>query len=217
MNQQTQKIGGYAALTEAMLYIIGFVFLFVFLRPTMDVGLSEVDKLAYLLKNKALYQAWNLLIYVVFGIVLIPLTISINEQFQPSFIGTKVSPVFGFIWSGLVIASGMIISVGLNTVADMFGEYPQTSLNTWKTIESIHNGLGGGVEVVGGLWVLLISLSGLKQKVFPKYLNYLGLIVGLAGILTIIPGLEDLGAIFGLSQIFWFIWIGMVLLRKKID
>jgi len=211
-----QKIGGIAGIIEAVLYIIGFVVLFFFMAPAMDTDKTELDKLKFVLDNKALFQYWNLLIYVIFGLVLIPLTIAIHENFKDkSLIGIKVIPILGFIWSCLVISSGMIANIGLETVNDLFTENNTVALTSWRIIESIQNGLGGGVEVVGGLWVFLISGYGLREKVFHKALNFLGLIVGVSGIVTMIPGLKDVGAIFGLTQIFWFVWIGIIMLKHK--
>lgn len=109
----------------------------------------------------------------------------------------------------------MIHNVGLETIHDLFITDKAAAVTAWKIIGSIQNGLGGGVEIVGGLWVLLISIYGLKGAVFPKLLHYLGLIVGTAGILTMIPGLKDLGLAFGLTQIIWFAWIGLHLLKHK--
>ena len=68
-------------------------------------------------------------------------------------------------------------------------------------------------EVVGGLWVLLLSIAALKSKSFPKALNYLGLFIGIAGVLTIYPA-DVLTEIFGLGQIVWFIWLGTIMLTK---
>jgi hypothetical protein len=34
------------------------------------------------------------------------------------------------------------------------------------------------------------------------------------GILSIIPGLSDLSGVFGLDQMIWFAWLGIVLLRN---
>ena len=216
MNQHNQRIGGIAAIVEGILYIIGFVFLLTILGPAMEEGKSEMEKLSFLLENKTLFQVWNTLIYVVFGVVLIPLVLAINANFKSaSLIGTKATPILGLIWSVLVIASGMIANVGLDSVSQLYVSDATNALTTWKTIEIIQNGLGGGVEIVGGLWVLLISLFGLREKVFPKAIHYLGLIVGSAGILTIVPGLKELGAVFGLTQIVWFIWFGIILLRIK--
>ena len=211
----SSKIGGIAGIIEALLYIIGFTFLALVFAPMMDEGTPALERLSFALEHKTRYQVWNLLIYVVFGLVLIPLTIAINQQFKSdSLLGSKATPVLGFIWSVLVIASGMITNVGLETVNTLFQEDQAQALLVWKTLSAIANGLGGGVEVVGGVWVLLISIFGLKQSVFPKGLNYLGLLVGAAGTLTLIPGLQDLGAIFGLTQIVWFAWIGIYLFRK---
>lgn len=210
------KIGGIASLVEAVLYILGFVFIFSMLKPMVDGSLQEQDRLVFVLENKILIQIWNLLIYVVFGLVLIPLTIAIKEQFQNSnYYGLNVISVLGFIWSGLVIASGMVANVGLSSVEAVFNEHAEQALIVWKTIEIIQNGIGGGVEVVGGFWVLLISGLGFKQQVFSKGLNSVGLVVGLAGVLTAIPGLQELGAVFGLTQIVWFIWLGVVFLKAE--
>ena len=212
--KNNQKIGGIASLIEAIIFVFGFAFLLTVLGPTTNENLNSIDKLSFLIEHKTSYQLWILTIYVVFGIVLIPLTITINRSFkEPSLWGTMVTPIFGFIWSGLVIASGMIASTGIDTVVNIYATDNNQAVIVWKTIESIQNGLGGGVEIVGGIWVLLISLNGLKGSVFPKFLNYLGLIVGAAGILTVIPGLKDVGAVFGLLQIVWFAWLGITMLK----
>ncbi|MBE0696428.1 MAG: hypothetical protein IH586_05845, partial [Anaerolineaceae bacterium] len=42
------------------------------------------------------------------------------------------------------------------------------------------------------------------------------LLVGAAGIISILPGLtEMMTGVFGLSQIVWFVWLGIVLLRSN--
>jgi hypothetical protein len=47
-------------------------------------------------------------------------------------------------------------------------------------------------------------------------LNFLGILVGVAGIASLIPALTDtLVGIFGLGQIVWFIGLGIVLLRRN--
>ena len=68
--------------------------------------------------------------------------------------------------------------------------------------------------MVGGLWVLLVSVVALKAGEFSKSLNYLGLIVGVAGISTVYPN-ETLTEIFGITQIAWFIWLGISMLTQE--
>ena len=43
----------------------------------------------------------------------------------------------------------------------------------------------------------------------------IGIVVGLAGVLSTLPGLSEVGLIFGLIQIIWFIWLGVFMLRKS--
>ena len=48
----------------------------------------------------------------------------------------------------------------------------------------------------------------------PKALNYLGILIAVAGLLTVVPALtEAVVMVYGLGQIVWFIWLGIVMLR----
>jgi hypothetical protein len=79
----------------------------------------------------------------------------------------------------------------------------------------VSDAIGGANEILGGLWVLLISWAALQSRGLPRALNYLGIVIGAAGILSALPGLGDVGLIFGLVQIVWFIWVGIVMLRGR--
>ena len=63
--------------------------------------------------------------------------------------------------------------------------------------------------------MLLVSWAALRGGGLPKALNILGLVVGVAGLLTLVPGLEMLALVFGLGQIVWFVWVGIVMLRSS--
>ncbi|MFT4670956.1 MAG: hypothetical protein ACI945_000288 [Pseudohongiellaceae bacterium] len=83
----------------------------------------------------------------------------------------------------------------------------------WAALGGVLNGLGAGAgtEIGGGLSTLFISRVTfiirvtLRSGVFPQALNYLGLVVGVAGIVTIVATLKELTMVFGLGQIPWFI------------
>ncbi len=146
---------------------------------------------------------------MLFGAVLVVLVTVLHEQLAvgaPTLM--RVASAFGLIWAGLVIASGMIAVVGLGAVTKMHALDPQQATLAWQTLSAVQDGLGGGVELVGGLWITLLSIAALKQNLLPPRLNYLGLAIGAAGVLTIIALLEELGTLFGLGQIIWFIWLG---------
>lgn len=210
-----QKAGGIAAMIEALFYILGFAVLATLLNPGDVDGWSSLQKLAFILERKAIFQAWMIGIYVVFGLLLVVLSVALHERFKAHSLGLmQVATAFGLIWAGLVIASGMVAVIGLDAAATLHGKDAAQAALLWSVIGTLQEGLGGGVEIVGGLWVLLLSVVAMRSRVLPAALNYVGLAVGLAGVLTMIPWLGDLAVIFGLGQILWFAWIGALMLRR---
>lgn len=211
-----QKAGGIAALVEALAYIVGFSVLATLLNPGDVEGWSSVQKLGFVLQRHNLFQAWMIFIYVIFGLLLVVLSVALHERLKTGSVGLmQVASAFGLIWAGLVIASGMVAVVGLDAAAALHSKDAAQAASLWMTISAIQSGLGGGVEIVGGLWVLLISVVALRSGGLPKSLNYVGLVVGIAGAITVVPWLSDLGAVFGLGQILWFAWIGIIMLRPN--
>ncbi|MEL7313025.1 MAG: hypothetical protein AAFN07_16025, partial [Pseudomonadota bacterium] len=187
------------------------------MNPGDTSGWNADDRLAFVLDREDWFQAWTLVIYVLFGAALVAVTVALHERLKAaSNTLAMIATPFGFIWAGLVIASGMIASVGLSAVAGRFEAEPLLASQLWTTVGVIQNGLGGGVEVVGGFWVLMISLaSWATPRSLPLWLNCVGLVVGVTGVLTVVPAWKALGAVFGLTQIVWFIGVGMTLLRAK--
>lgn len=217
MKMNLQKMGGIAAMIEAATFVVGFALFFGLLNPA-DYGSLDGDPMrhvVFLVENAALMYAWNLIIYVIFGIFLVVLTLALNERLKadsPALAQTATA--FGLIWAGLVIASGMVANVGAAFVVEVYNTQPSQAVSAWMALRFVVNGLGGGNEVVGGLWVLLLSVAALRGGALPKALNYSGMVIGAAGLVTTVPALTDVGAIFGLGFIPWFIWLGIVLLRK---
>ncbi len=213
-----QKMGGVAALIQAATFVVGFVLLLAFLEPA-DYGSADVDSeehAAFLAENQAIMYIWYLVIYVVFGVFLVVLALALHERLKAaSHAMMRVATAFGLIWAGLVIASGMVANIGAGVIADLYGKEPAEAASLWLALDVVVTGLGGGNEIIGGLWVVLISLVALRAAALPRALTYVGLIAGVAGILTAIPPLEVLGAIFGLGLIVWFVWLGIVMLRGK--
>jgi hypothetical protein len=208
-----QKIGGVAALVEAIIYIAAFVFFGAFWNSPS--GADAAQQFAFLAENKTVLFVVNFVMYVLFGIVLAVLVLALHERLKkgaPTL--SSLAAIFGVIWVGLVIASGMIANIGLAAAIDLANTEPQQAMTMWRAVYSVVEGLGGGNEVVGGLWVLLISITALQNQKLPKALNVFGLIVGLVGVLTVYPA-DVFTEIFGVSQIVWFSWLGITLIKKQ--
>ena len=212
-SKDLQKIAGVCAILEALIYISAFiVYGGILVYPNANATIAE--ELDFLSDNYLTLSILNFVSYVLFGILLAVLVLAIHQRlknYSPTF--SKLTFIYGIIWVGLVIASGMIENVGLNSVIEIGSNEPENAILILSSVNIITEGLGGGNEIVGGIWMLLMSIIALKGKLFSKPLSFLGILVGVAGILTAYP-LDIFTEIFGISQIIWFIWVGIFMIRK---
>lgn len=209
-----QRMGGFAGIIAALTFLFGFALFVTTFEPLTTGELSTLETVEFLKDNQTMFYVWNLVIYVLFGVVQAVLTLALSDRLRSVAPGlAQITMALGLIWSGLVIASGMVANVGAVTVIDLYTTDPAQAGTVWATIDSVYKGMGGGNEIVGGLWVLLVSLAGLRGAL-PKPLNFAGMLVGAAGIVTLMPPLAEVGAIFGLGIIIWYIWAGVVLVRN---
>lgn len=215
---EIQRLGGFAALTASATFVVGIV-MFVSLLSDYTTGDPTLgESVQFLVDNQAVLRIWNVIIFIVFGIALVPLVLAVHDRLKNrSPVLGQSATAFGLIWAGLVLATGMITNIGIGTVADLKDTDPTRAETVWAALDSVQNGLGGGNEVAGGVWVLLVSLAALRSGTFSAGLNYLGIACGIAGLVTVVPPLEPVGAVFGLGLIIWFVWVGVLLLRESSD
>lgn len=207
-------MAGIAALIQAATYVAGIALYFTLLAPNVAEDVGPVQKVALLARNQAITYIWNMIIYVLSGASLVVLALALYDRLKarsPAIVQTATA--FGLIWAGLVIAAGMVFNIGLGTVVDLYGKDPAQAATVWLAINSVFEGLERGNVVLGGLWTLAVSSAALRAGVFSKALNYLGVVIGGAGILSTFPALEVLVFVFGLGGIVWFVWLAIVLLR----
>ncbi len=212
-NVRQQRVGGFAALYLAMAYVVAMPYFLVFVK--YQDAVDPAEKITLLVGNHGSMQAMHLITYVIFGFVLAILTLALYERLRGgSPLLTQAATAVGLIWAFVLVASGMIFNAGMEAVVGLHGTSPAQAVSAWQAIEPVTEGLGGsGGELLGGLWVLLVSVAALRTRGLPKVLNWLGVVIGSAGIISVVPVLKDLGYVFGLLQIVWFAWLGIVLLR----
>lgn len=212
-----QKSGGIAALYMGAAHLIGIV-IFLVILDYLSIT-DPAQKVALNVEKQTVVFSTNVLMYVFFGFALIVLSLALYDRLKsgaPNIM--QAATAIGIIWAGSLIASGMVANAGLATIVPLYAKDPAQAALTWQGIEAVANGLGNANgEILGGLWALLVSLAALRAGGLPRGLNILGLLVGAVGIITIIPTLNALTGIFGLGQIIWFVWLGIVLLRSNSD
>ena len=209
-----QKFGGFSALYLAVAYLIGMALFLVVLDYSSITDAAQ--RVAMLVDKQIVFFSTNLLMYVFFGFFLIVLSLALYNRLKsraPAIM--QLAAVIGIIWAVSLIASGMVSNAGIDPVVRLYAQNPAQAALAWQGVESVANGLSNsGGEILGGLFALLVSLSALRAGGLPKSLNILGLLVGTAGIISIFPGLTNLIVVFALTQVIWFVWLGIVLLRS---
>lgn len=213
-----QRAGGLAALAKAATYIVGFAVMGAYLAPRgfLDAQGDPAESLSFLLANQSVMYLWYLTLYVVGGLALVVLVQALRARMPQAPTLSATAGVLGYLWSGLLLASGMIALVGQRAVVELAVTDPDVASSTWSSVSVVQDAVGGGIEIVGGLWVLLVSIAGMRTRSFGRGLSVLGIGVGLAGACTLVPAAADAaGSLFGLGMIVWFVWSASTLLSSR--
>ncbi len=212
----SSRAGAIGGIVAAASFIFGIALLVTSLSDYTEGDATPAESVEFLVGNQSTLYVWYFVIYLVFGVAIIPLARSLRERLvdvSPEL--ADVGAVFAYIWAGLMFATGMTKNIGIAAVADLDETDPAAAEALWSSISTVADGLGGGNELVGGMWILLVSLAAWGTKRLPRGLNVLGIISAASGLITLIPGMSDVGIIFGLGSIAWFAWTGIYLLRNR--
>lgn len=208
------RAGAIGALVAAATFVFGIVLFVTTLGDYTEGDPTPGESVEFLVGHQTTLFVWYLVIFLVFGVAIIPLARALRRRLadvSPQL--ADIGAVLAYIWAGLMFATGMISNVGITAVADLEETNPAAAQALWSSIDTVTEGLGGGNELVGGLWILLVSVAAWRTRRLPTGLNILGGISAVAALITLVPGLSDVGMIFGLGSIAWFAWTGIFLLR----
>ncbi len=209
-----QRGGGAAALLAAATFGYGIA-LYATLADYTDPDATAAESVDFLVGHQGALLAWYIGIFLVFGAALVPLALALRQRFvdrMPAL--ANAGMVFAVIWAALMFATGMVSNIGIEAVADLAESDPDRAATVWSTIDAVTNGLGGGNELVGAIWIALVSVAGMLTTRLPRRLNGVGAVTAVAGLVTIVPDFEAVEMVFGLGSIVWFVGIGIVLRRS---
>ena len=212
--QTLQKFGGLAALYMAVAYIVAIPYFLVVVNYPSVVDPTE--KVMLLRDNYTSMFTMHVIVYEFVALGLVVLGLALYHRLKVGApMMAQVATAVALIWACLLLASSMVFNYGMEAVVGWYATDPPQAVRAWQVLESVAQGLGGaGGELLGGLWLLLVSWAASRTNALPKPLNWLGFVIAIAGLSSVVPGLKDAGIIFGLLHIVWFAWVGIVLLRS---
>jgi hypothetical protein len=210
-----QKIGGISALIHSAAYLFAIVMYFVILSPIIDA--SSEQYVAQLADYQNTLYWWIFVGYWVSAFCLVIVALALYERLKDGEpVLMQISTVLGLIWAGLIIGSGNLMMHGFNEIVQLYAINPAQAETVALAQSIVENGIISGNEFIGGLWVLLLSWAALRTKKLNKGLNFFGILIGAAGVLSIIPPITDPAVtFFGLAMILWFAWAGILMLRRS--
>jgi len=213
-----QRVGGLAAILAAATYLVGFWAYFTVLGPA-NYGSSLIppsQHVEFLVENQPFMHLWNLIIFILNAILMVVISVAVHHRIKHGCEQlAQTATVFGLIWAGLILASGMVANISLEQIVKLAATDPEEAATLWLALTTVEEGIGGGNEITGGMWILLVSWAAQWARSIPSVINLLGLIVGGAGVLTMVPALTEAATVFGLGFIVWFVLVGFVLLFTK--
>ena len=209
-----QKAGGLAALYLAAAYLLAMPFFLLLVDYRSAVG--PAAKVASLAAKHGAMQVMYLMSYVVFGVALSVLALALHARLKPAAPALmQTATAVALIWAALLVASGLVFNAGMGAVVTLYPANPAQAASMWQAIEPVSDGLSCvDGEILGGLWVLLVSIAGLRAGGFSRVFGWFGMVVGAIGLASVMPPLADLAILFGLAQIGWFVWLGFSMLRQ---
>ena len=210
-----QKLGAWAALYVAVAFLAAMPYFLLLVKYPSVVDPAE--KVAMLVAHQGSMQAMYLVTYVILGVVLSILALTLYHRMKNETpILAQVATAVGLIWALVLVASGMSYNAGIAAAVDLHASSPAQAVSLWQAVEPVAQGLGGsGGELLGGLWTLLVSVAALRARKLPRVLNWFGLMIGVAGVLSVVPALRDLVYGFGMLVIVWLVGLGAVMLRAR--
>ncbi len=216
MNQgqrQLKSLAGAAFIGMALCYITLFIIYGALLNTPSDANTAE--KIAYLIENKGLYNFTYILGYVLFSCLLCFCVYVIGNLYQQvSKPAIAMATLFGYFWVVVLLCAGMIGISSNELLASYSPSNPAAAEVIYYARVLLTESLGGGIEFIGGVWLLLLGAVSWRHGLFSKSLSVFTMVKGAVGVITLFCADSVLRDLFGITGIVWFIWMGIVMIKK---
>ena len=126
-----QIFSGYASIAEGIIYMLAFLYFGALWEYPYGGDPSQI--VSFLSDNQLSFSIITFLMYILFGCLLAVLVVGIYPRLKDKCsVLIQVATLFGAIWVGLVIASGMISNIGLASALNIASDNPEKALEVWE-------------------------------------------------------------------------------------
>lgn len=214
------RSGGIAAIGQACCFVVGLALFGGVVAPSGfgDLTTDPAEQVAYLVDHQGLLAVGHAVIYLLFGALLVVQALALHGLLVTRApLLARVATAFAVVWAALMFAAGMTAIVGADMVATLSGSDPGLASSLLLSLQMVTEGMGGGIELVGGLWLLLVSVAAARAGLLPRWLNVLGIVAGAAGLASTALAVGDAAiAVFVTAAVTWYVGVGTALLRGRV-
>ena len=208
-----KPLAGAAFIGMALCYITLFAIYGAVLSTPADV--STAEKIAYLIENKGLFNFTYILGYVLFACLLCFCVYVVGGLYQQvSKPAMAMATLFGYFWVVVLLCTGMIGISSSELIASLSTTNPAAAEVIYYARVLLIESLGGGIEFIGGVWMLILGAVSWRNGLLSKALTIFTLVKAAIGILTLFCADSILRDLFGITGIIWFIWMGIAMIKK---
>lgn len=211
--QQLKQLAGLAFFGMALCYITLFIIYGAVLSPPANPSTAET--IAYLIENKSLLNFSYVLGYVLFAMLLCFCVYLVGSFYRTeSKITIVLATLFGYFWVVVLLCAGMIGITSHELLASYSTSDPAAAEVIYHARTLLTESLGGGIEFIGGVWLVGLGIVSWRHHQLSRALSAFTLVKGLIGVATLFSTASVLRDLFGITGIVWFIWMGLVMLKK---
>jgi len=211
--RQLTSLAGSAFIGMAICYITLFIIYGAILSTPADANTAE--KMVYLIENKGLFNLTYVMGYVLFACLLCFCVYVIGDLYQQvSRPAMAMARLFGYFWVVVLLCTGMIGISSHELLASYSPSNPAAAEVIYYARLLLTESLGGGIEFIGGVWLLLLGAVSWRHGLFSKPLTAVTLAKGVIGVATLFSAEPVLRDLFGITGIVWFLWMGIVMIKK---
>lgn len=217
--RDTNRIGGWAALVEAVFFLIVPV-LFVLVLPRLGLSLSDqgdTSKLLLFSIKNPLLVLFDIAMVIAAGAIVI-LALVLQDQFRDSApFAMRGAVIAASIGAALFVVSGIGDAYDLLGMGQLYASNHTLATTAYAAVGTLAFGLYYAGVMVYGVWALVTSWVALRSGAFSPAQNYLGIAWGVLAILSVFATgsatLYLLALLVPILGVIWTGWLAMRMLR----